>query len=612
MPISFPSSPVAGTSIYAGGRQWTYDGTSWNLVLGGAYELQWTKTASGGEITLTGASDAGTTLTYQLGNDNVYLNGVLMARNVDYTATTGNSITFTVALNPSDVVTVVSFNQLQLASSNIATGTEPTTYTPGMVWVNTTGTAQAFNFTRWRLSVASSTTTLSGADDNALTLSYTPGLEEVFINGAMLVRGLDYTASNGISISLTVGVVAGDVVEVVNPVTMTASVAVPSTTATAKGDILAATSSGTVSRLGVGPDNYLLKADSTQATGLNWMQYPPRGTTAQRPVSPTVGDIYFDTTLQQLINYTSYGWSVVGATLPVVTGGTLTSDATYYYRTFTTTGTLSVTNAPLTADLLIVAGGGGNGGYCSGGGGAGGLVAYAAKNIPVSSYTVTVGAGGAYGSNGANSSISGLSLTTAVGGGVSSTGGGSTTYLAQVGGSGGGGAVTNSSTWTGAAGTSGQGNAGGSFTGGSTAGNYAAGAGGGAGAAGANSTSYQTTGAAGGVGLATYSSWGAATSTGQNVGGTYYYAGGGGGFTSNNYSGGTLTGGPGGYGGGGLGASASSDSSVTVNGSDGAAYTGGGAGGGGHTGGTGGPGTVGWAGGSGVIIVRYTRASVGG
>lgn len=51
---------------------------------------------------------------------------------------------------------------------------------------------------------------------------------------------------------------------------------------------------------------------------------------------------------------------------PVVTGGTLTSDATYYYRVFTAGGTLSVTNGPLSCDVLIVAGGGG---ASTGGGG---------------------------------------------------------------------------------------------------------------------------------------------------------------------------------------------------------------------------------------------------
>lgn len=611
MSISFPSAPVAGTSIYAGGRQWTYDGTSWNLVLGGAYELQWTKTASGGETTLTGASDAGTTLTYQLGNDNVYLNGVLMARNVDYTATTGTSITFAVALNPSDVVTVVSFNQLQLASSNIATGTEPTTYTPGMVWVNTTGTAQAFNFTRWRLSVASSISTLSGADDNALSLSYTPGLEEVFINGAMIVRGLDYTASNGISISLTVGVVAGDIVEVVNPVTMTASVAVPSTTATAKGDILAATSSGTVSRLGVGSDGYLLKADSTQPTGLNWTQYPPRGTTAQRPSSPVIGDMYYDTTLQQMLNYSPLGWVAIGSIgqLPSLTGGTLFSDSTYYYRAFTSSSNLVVSTGTVVADVLVIAGGGGGGtdNYYdrqAGGGGAGGVIYFAGQSLTPGTYATTIGAGGVGGNggisvpaidtngkNGSNSQFAALTLAVGggYGGGHTGTGAGSGAQYGNAGGSGGGGSSQpgGSSTQTGTGATAYYGNAAGDTTGSG----YAAG-GGGAGAVGGTTTQ------AGGVGTSAFSSWLSACSLGVNSAGTYYIAGGGSGWGY--YAKGVA----GGLGGGGVSGTGGTSGTGSTGQGNGVTNTGSG-GGAAHA-------ATAGAGGSGLIIVRYTRASVGG
>ena len=70
---------------------------------------------------------------------------------------------------------------------------------------------------------------------------------------------------------------------------------------------------------------------------------------------------------------------------PVVTGGTLTSDATYFYRTFLANGTLGITGGSLTYDTIIVAGGGGGGhgddqGFnpgisFGGGGGAGGLSA---------------------------------------------------------------------------------------------------------------------------------------------------------------------------------------------------------------------------------------------
>ena len=51
---------------------------------------------------------------------------------------------------------------------------------------------------------------------------------------------------------------------------LTADAAVPKTTVTTKGDLIAATASATVSRLAVGTNDQVLTADSTTATGLKW------------------------------------------------------------------------------------------------------------------------------------------------------------------------------------------------------------------------------------------------------------------------------------------------------------------------------------------------------
>jgi hypothetical protein len=66
---------------------------------------------------------------------------------------------------------------------------------------------------------------------------------------------------------------------------------------------------------------------------------------------------------------------------PTVTGGTLSSDATYFYRTFTSNGTLTVSNLSLTADILVIGGGGGGGFLIAGGGGAGGLRAFTSQSL---------------------------------------------------------------------------------------------------------------------------------------------------------------------------------------------------------------------------------------
>ena len=51
---------------------------------------------------------------------------------------------------------------------------------------------------------------------------------------------------------------------------LTADGAIPESTVTTKGDILAATASATVTRLAVGANNTILTADSTTATGIKW------------------------------------------------------------------------------------------------------------------------------------------------------------------------------------------------------------------------------------------------------------------------------------------------------------------------------------------------------
>ena len=101
---------------------------------------------------------------------------------------------------------------------------------------------------------------------------------------------------------------------------------------------------------------------------------------------------------------------------PIVSGGTLTSDSTYYYRTFLGNGTLTVANNNLTADILMVAGGGGGGSnyYDAGGGGAGGLIHLTSTSIEKGSHEIIIGAGGSPNVKGNNTTFNNL---TAIGGG---------------------------------------------------------------------------------------------------------------------------------------------------------------------------------------------------
>lgn len=55
------------------------------------------------------------------------------------------------------------------------------------------------------------------------------------------------------------------------------------------------------------------------------------------------------------------GISSSGYNFPTLSGGTLTSDATYYYRTFTSNGTLSIGINSINLDYFVIAGGGSGG-----------------------------------------------------------------------------------------------------------------------------------------------------------------------------------------------------------------------------------------------------------
>ena len=285
------------------------------------------------------------------------------------------------------------------------------------------------------------------------------------------------------------------------------------------------------------------------------------------------------------------------------TGGIIYQDADYYYHAFLSSGTFTPTQS-LSADVLVIGGGGGGGTQYGGGGGAGGVCYQASRSLTATNYAITIGAGGAGGNGsasqrGANGSNSSFAAITANGGGGG--GGWSAATSGNSGGSGGGGSAGATVPSTGSGGSSNQGNSDGATGYGSAGGagyrnsNLAGGGGGGAGGVGGTvGSGTDGYGGAGGVGLSTWSSWGLATNTGQNSGGTYYYAGGGGG----NGRATDTAGGAGGLGGGGKGAGPRATGTLAVNGTS---NTGGGGGGGDdltYTGATGG---------SGIVIVRYAR-----
>ena len=98
----------------------------------------------------------------------------------------------------------------------------PTSPATGDIWIDSDdevpGITSSLNY-RWRRIATGGETSLSGNDSSGLPLAYNPGYEQVYLNGVLLYRGDDYTATTGTTITGLTALVAGDTVEVLSFVT---------------------------------------------------------------------------------------------------------------------------------------------------------------------------------------------------------------------------------------------------------------------------------------------------------------------------------------------------------------------------------------------------------
>ena len=136
--------------------------------------------------------------------------------------------------------------------------------------VNRHPNTQGVTIKQWRYTATGGETTLSGTDGFSQSLTYTPGAEEVFVNGVLLVRGTDYTASTGTTVVLNNALVAGDIATVSAPSVFNVANSIPSSTVTAKGDLLVANGSASLTNLAVGADGSTLVANSSAGGGVSW------------------------------------------------------------------------------------------------------------------------------------------------------------------------------------------------------------------------------------------------------------------------------------------------------------------------------------------------------
>ena len=137
----------------------------------------------------------------------------------------------------------------------------------GSAWGSISSTAEIY---RYRFVATGGETSLSGTDALSQTLSYLPGKEQVYLNGVLLVRTTDYTATDGTSITALAALVVSDVVEIITFTAFDLATAIQLDSINAKGDLLVGSAAETIGTLAVGTNNQVLAANSATATGLEW------------------------------------------------------------------------------------------------------------------------------------------------------------------------------------------------------------------------------------------------------------------------------------------------------------------------------------------------------
>jgi len=102
-----------------------------------------------------------------------------------------------------------------MASATISTQGKALYAWTGSEWIPLNGSQDFANVLRWHKISEGGETSLSGLDDEFNELIYTPGYEQVYLNGILLVKDSDYTAENGVSIENLSPLNEDDVIDII-------------------------------------------------------------------------------------------------------------------------------------------------------------------------------------------------------------------------------------------------------------------------------------------------------------------------------------------------------------------------------------------------------------
>lgn len=129
-----------------------------------------------------------------------------------------NGLAGDVTYLPAGIVTTTTGDVSPPVYAKIYTGNAaPATPVTGDIWIDSSYGSGTSNILRWRKIASGGETSLTGVDANSQLLVYTPGYEQLYINGILQYRDSDYVATTGTTITGISALAASDTIEVVAP-----------------------------------------------------------------------------------------------------------------------------------------------------------------------------------------------------------------------------------------------------------------------------------------------------------------------------------------------------------------------------------------------------------